>query len=238
MLEIRGLGAGYGKMPILHDINLSVPKGQLTLVLGPNGAGKSTLLRSLGGFIKPSAGSVTIAGKDITGVAPDRMVKHGLRLILDGHRIFPRLTVADNLRLGANNVGRDIEQSLEEVFEVFPILRERLDHAASSLSGGQQQMLALAQAFVARPTVLLVDEPSLGIAQMLIPTILQFLKNWADRGTAVLLVEQRIDIAIPYADSVHVLHGGQIALSGPAADFIGNSRIEDVYLGGKPMKSQ
>lgn len=231
MLEIRGLAAGYGKMPILHDINLTVPKGELTLILGPNGAGKSTLLRSLGGFLKPSAGNVLIGDRDITGVAPDRMVGNGLRLILDGHRIFPRLSVADNLRLGARDMGDDLEQSLEEVFAVFPILKERLDQAGSSLSGGQQQMLALAQAFVARPKVLLVDEPSLGIAQMLIPTILSFLKSWAERGTAVLLVEQRIDIALPYADSVHVLNGGRIALSGPAADFIGNSRIEDVYLG-------
>ncbi|MEC7760644.1 MAG: ABC transporter ATP-binding protein [Pseudomonadota bacterium] len=232
MLKVTNLHAGYGRMPILHGVDLAVPAGEITLVLGPNGAGKSTLLRSIGGFIRPTEGKVSLDGKDITGRAPDRMVSEGLRLVLDGHRVFPQLSVRDNLRLGVADRSEDYAARLGDVFGVFPVLEERLDQAASSLSGGQQQMLALAQAFLARPRVLLVDEPSLGIAQMLVPTILNFLRSWADKGTAVLLVEQRIDIAVPFADSVSVLRGGKIALSGPASDFTDVGEIERVYLEG------
>lgn len=230
MLEVKGLEAGYGRVPILRDINLDAPKGELTLVLGPNGAGKSTLLRTLAGFNRPTAGTVTVNGGDVTGLAPEKMVANGLRLVLDGHRVFPRLSVRDNIRLGVRGP-EDLDTRLKDVFEVFPILREKFDHAASSLSGGQQQMLALAQAFVARPEVLLVDEPSLGIAEMLIPTILEFLKRWTGVGTAVLLVEQRIDIALRYADNVHVLRGGEIVLTGSAASLSESGAIERLYLG-------
>lgn len=232
MLEVKNLEAGYGKVPILRDLNLTAPAGKLTLVLGPNGAGKSTLLRTLAGFNKPTSGTVLAKGQDITGLAPEKMVSYGLRLILDGHRVFPRLTVRENIRLGMRGDPADAEKYLKEVYEVFPILHEKLDHHASSLSGGQQQMLALAQAFVARPDILLVDEPSLGIAEMLIPTILDFLKQWTNLGTAVLLVEQRIDIALRYADSVYVLRGGEIVLNGPASELAGNDTVEKLYMGG------
>lgn len=232
MLEVKNLEAGYGKVPILRDINLTAPAGEVTLVLGPNGAGKSTLLRTLAGFNKPTAGTVLANGRDITGLAPEKMVANGLRLILDGHRVFPRLTVRENVRLGTRGDAAETEKHLKEIYEVFPILHEKLDHRASSLSGGQQQMLALAQAFVARPEILLVDEPSLGIAEMLIPTILDFLKKWTRLGTAVLLVEQRIDIALRYADSVYVLRGGEIILNGPASELTDGNTIERLYMGG------
>ncbi|WP_028035357.1 ABC transporter ATP-binding protein [Chelativorans sp. J32] len=231
MLEVQGLEAGYGRVPILRNINLVAPAGQLTLVLGPNGAGKSTLLRTLAGLNRPTAGSVKANGREITGLAPERMVANGLRLVLDGHRVFPRLSVRENIRLGVRGDASDLETRLKDVYEVFPILHEKLDDAASSLSGGQQQMLALAQAFVARPDILLVDEPSLGIAEMLIPTILAFLKRWASLGTAVLLVEQRIDIALKYADGVYVLRGGEIVLSGDSATLSEGGAIERLYLG-------
>lgn len=232
MLEVKGLEAGYGRVPILRKINLVAPKGEVTLVLGPNGAGKSTLLRTLAGFNRPTAGSVAANGQDITGLAPEKMVDKGLRLVLDGHRVFPRLTVWENIRLGIRGNEAELETRLKDVYDVFPVLRQKLDHSASSLSGGQQQMLALAQAFVARPDILLVDEPSLGIAEMLIPTILDFLKRWASLGTAVLLVEQRIDIALKYADSVNVLRGGEIVLSGGnAAALSKDGAIERLYLG-------
>lgn len=232
MLEVRNLEAGYGKVPILRDINLTAPAGEVTLVLGPNGAGKSTLLRTLAGFNKPTAGTVVANGRDITGLAPERMVANGLRLILDGHRVFPRLTVRENIRLGTRGDTAATDGHLAEIYTVFPVLREKLDHRASSLSGGQQQMLALAQAFVARPQILLVDEPSLGIAEMLIPTILDFLKRWARLGTAVLLVEQRIDIALRYADSVYVLRGGEIILNGPVSELTDGNTIARLYMGG------
>lgn len=232
MLEVRNLEAGYGRVPILRNIDLVAPSSQLTLVLGPNGAGKSTLLRSLAGFIRPSAGSILANGKEIRGLPPERMPAQGLRLVLDGHRVFPRLTVKENIRLGMRRRDPDFDARLNDVFAVFPILAERLNQTASSLSGGQQQMLALAQAFVARPSILLVDEPSLGIAESLIPTILSFLKTWASQGTAVLLVEQRIEMALRYADSVYILRGGSIVLKGSPDELKGTNRIEEVYLGG------
>ena len=229
MLEVRELEAGYGRIPILRDINIDAPQGEVTLVLGPNGAGKSTLLRTIAGFNRPSSGTIYLNGKDISKIAPEKMVEHGLRLVFDGHRVFPRLTVRENLLLGAR--GGDLDARAEEVFSVLPILKERLNNSASSLSGGQQQMLALAQAFVARPEILLVDEPSLGIAEMLIPDILDFLKRWADLGTGILLVEQRIDIALKYAQNVYVLTGGQIVLKDSAEALLNSNRIEDLYLG-------
>lgn len=231
MLEVRGIQSGYGRVPILRDISLSAPSGQLTLVLGPNGAGKTTLLQSIAGFNRPTAGEVALDGKSITRLKPDQMVSEGLRLVLDGHRVFPRLTVAENIRLGAGRQPKDFDARRRDVFEVFPILEQKLDQPASSLSGGQQQMLALAQAFMARPKALLVDEPSLGLAEMLIPTILSFLKKWSQMGTAVVLVEQRIDIALTYCDSVYVLKNGHVAFEARSRDKIDNEKIHAIYFG-------
>lgn len=232
MLEVKGLESGYGRIPVLRDISFVCPPGELTLILGPNGAGKSTLLRTLAGFNRPTAGSIKIDGCDITARSPESMVDYGLRLVLDGHRVFSRLTVEQNIQLGMQGKAANMNNQLEAVYSVFPVLKQRLSDSASSLSGGQQQMLALAQAFMARPKVLLVDEPSLGIAEMIIPDILGFLKKWTREGTAVLLVEQRIDIALEYADTVHVLTGGSIVLSGDAAELSQGTQIEDLYLGG------
>ena len=233
MLEVRNLHAGYGRVPVLRDISLSVHPGEVVLVLGGNGAGKSTLLRSIAGFIKPTAGSVLLHGRDITGHAPEANAREGLRLILDGHRVFPELSVADNIRLGSavSKERSDFQTMAKEVLDFFPILRTKLHDAARDLSGGQQQMLALAQAFVARPSVLLCDEPSLGLAQALIPPILDFLRRWAAAGTAVLIVEQQIDVALSIADRAVVIERGAITLAGTAQELAGDRRVQDIYLG-------
>jgi branched-chain amino acid transport system ATP-binding protein len=233
MLEVRNLHAGYGRVPVLRDINLSVQPGEVVLVLGSNGAGKSTLLRSIAGFIKPTRGQVLLEGNDITGRSPETNARAGLRLILDGHRVFPELSVADNIRLGSvvRPERGDFDSMARDVLEFFPILRTKLHDAARDLSGGQQQMLALAQAFVARPTVLLCDEPSLGLAQALIPPILEFLRNWARAGTAVLVVEQQIDVALSIADRAVVIERGAITLEGTANELAGDRRVQDIYLG-------
>ena len=233
MLEISGLHAGYGRVPVLRDVSLSVKAGEILLVLGPNGAGKSTLLRTAAGFIKPSAGAVRLEGAEITGLPPETIVRRGLRLILDGHRVFPELSVADNIRLGAATRASPppFAEMTAPIFEVFPVLREKLNSQARDLSGGQQQMLALAQAFVAQPKVLLCDEPSLGIAQALIPPILAFLKRWAEQGTAVLIVEQQIDIALSVADRAVVIERGEIRLAGTAAELRQDPRVREIYLG-------
>lgn len=233
MLEISGLHAGYGRVPVLRGIDLSVAPGEIVLVLGPNGAGKSTLLRSIGGFIKPTAGTVRLDGKDVTGIAPEEITRRGLRLVLDGHRVFPELSVRDNIRLGAAFRGGrpDFEAMAGPALEMFPILRQKLRDPARDLSGGQQQMLALAQAFVAQPRVLLCDEPSLGIAQMLIPPILDFLKRWAALGTAVVIVEQQIDSALAVADRAVIMERGEIRLTGTAAELRRDKRVQAIYLG-------
>jgi branched-chain amino acid transport system ATP-binding protein len=233
MLEIRTLHAGYGRVPVVRGIDLTVRRGEIVLVLGANGAGKSTLLRAATGFIKPSRGAVLLEGQDITGWAPEEVARRGMRLVLDGHRVFPELSVADNIRLGAaiRHGKLPFGDLAGQVLDMFPMLRGKLESPARDLSGGQQQMLALAQAFVAQPTVLLCDEPSLGLAQALIPPILDFLERWADRGTAVLIVEQQIDVALSVADRVVVMERGEIKLSGTAEELRSDRRVQEIYLG-------
>ena len=221
MLEAKDLCSGYGSVPVLRNVSLSVDPGEIILIVGENGAGKTTLLRTLGGFIAPTSGSVRLGDEDITGVPPEFMPDRGLRLVLDGHRVFPELSVLDNLRLGVTRriTKANFEQAAGEVFAMFPVLRQNLRVRARDLSGGQQQMLALGQAFVAQPKVLLCDEPSTGLAQALLPTILEFLRRWARLGTAIVIVEQHIRIALPVADRVLVMERGEITWNTPPAEF-------------------
>jgi branched-chain amino acid transport system ATP-binding protein len=233
MLEVRDLHSGYGRVPVLRGVSFTVQPGEILLVLGANGAGKSTLLRTVSGFIKPQRGSVHLDGRDVTGLRPEELTRLGLRLVLDGHRVFPELTVADNMRLGAAVHRRTaaLDQRSAEVLDVFPALRAKLRSPARDLSGGQQQMLALAQAFVAQPKVMLCDEPSLGLAQALIPPILAFLKGWAAQGTAIVIVEQQIDIALSVAHRAVVIERGEIKLSGSAQELKRDARVQEIYLG-------
>ncbi len=233
MLEIEGLHAGYGRVPVLHGISMSVSPGEILLVLGPNGAGKSTLLRTAGGFIKPTQGRILLEGADIAGLPPEEITRRGMRLVLDGHRVFPELSVRDNIRLGAAFRGGrpDFEAMAGPALQMFPVLREKLQAPARDLSGGQQQMLALAQAFAAQPKVLLCDEPSLGIAQALIPPILGFLRRWAALGVAIVIVEQQIDSALTVADRAVVIERGEIRLSGTADSLKHDARLQSIYLG-------
>jgi branched-chain amino acid transport system ATP-binding protein len=221
MLEAKDLCSGYGSVPVLRNVSLSVDPGEIILIVGENGAGKTTLLRTLGGFIAPTSGSVRLGDEDITGLPPEFMPDRGLRLVLDGHRVFPELSVLDNLRLGVTRriTKANFEQAVEEVYSMFPVLRQNLRVRARDLSGGQQQMLALGQAFVAQPKVLLCDEPSTGLAQALLPTILEFLRRWARLGTAIVIVEQHIRIALPVADRVLLMERGEITWNTPAAEF-------------------
>ncbi|GAB3628985.1 leucine/isoleucine/valine transporter ATP-binding subunit [Pandoraea terrae] len=237
MLNIQNLYAGYGNVPVLRDVNLSVAPGEILLVAGENGAGKSTLLRTVGGFIKPERGTIRLDGRDIGGRPPEDNARDGLRLVLDGHRVFPEISVWDNLRLGAvvSRGQGTFKQAVDEVFAVFPALHERLHQPARNLSGGQQQMLALGQAFVSQPRVLLSDEPSLGLAQALLPPILDFVKRWAARGTAIVIVEQHIDIALPVADRALVLERGQVKLTCPAGELKG--RLRALAAGDEPIQA-
>jgi branched-chain amino acid transport system ATP-binding protein len=220
MLEAAGLCAGYGNVPVLRQVSLRLGRGEVLVVAGPNGAGKSTLARAICGFIAPSAGRVTLDGREVTGGRPERLAQAGLRLVFDGHRIFPDLSVIANIRLGAIHRAdrRALSTQLDRVFGVFPVLAERLHAFARDLSGGQQQMVALAQAFVGRPRVLVCDEPSLGLAESLMPSIMAFLREWANEGTAILLIEQKLDLALPYADRFIMLDRGQIVQESAAAE--------------------
>ena len=222
MLEVRSLHAGYGTVPVITDVSLSATPGEILLIGGENGAGKSTLMRAIAGFNKPSAGEVLLDGEPVHGMAPEAISRAGLRLVLDGHRVFPELSVFDNLRMGiAARRGHQagFSDAVDEIYEVFPVLKEKHRMYARDLSGGQQQMLALGQAFVAQPKVLLCDEPSMGLAQALLPPILAFLRRWAETGTAVVIVEQHLSITAPYADRAMIIERGGVRLSCPAAEL-------------------
>lgn len=228
MLDVKDLTAGYGNIPVVRDISLSVDPGEILLIGGENGAGKSTLLRAISGFNTPTAGQVILDGADVTGQPPEQTAKQGLRLVLDNHRVFPELSVLDNLRLGQAAGHRDADtfaKSLEQIHDVFPILKEKEKQYARDLSGGQQQILALGQAFVAQPKVLLCDEPSMGVAQMLLPPILSFLRNWAESGTAVVIVEQHLKITQPYTDRAIIISRGEVAIECASKDL--DARLAD-----------
>lgn len=222
MLEVVNLHAGYGIVPVLEDVSLSVRAGEILLIGGENGAGKSTLMRAIAGFNRPTRGEVLLAGRPLQGMAPENIAKAGLRLVLDGHRVFPELSVFDNLRMGAAARPGDragFDAAIEEIYSVFPILKEKQRKYARDLSGGQQQMLALGQAFVAQPNVLLCDEPSMGLAQALLPQILAFLRRWAETGTAVVIVEQHLQVTAPYADRAMIVERGKVKFECPAAEL-------------------
>lgn len=219
MLEVRNLHAGYGIVPVIENVSLTANSGEILLIGGENGAGKSTLMRAIAGFNRPTSGQVLLEGKPLQGLAPEVISRNGLRLVLDGHRVFPELSVFDNLRMGAAARPGDragFAAAVDEIFAVFPILAEKRRAYARDLSGGQQQMLALGQAFVAQPKVLLCDEPSMGLAQALLPPILSFLRRWAETGTAVVIVEQHLKVTAPYADRAIIIERGKIKLECPA----------------------
>jgi branched-chain amino acid transport system ATP-binding protein len=203
-------------------VSLTAPRGEILLVGGENGAGKSTLMRAIAGFNKPTAGEVLLDGKPLHGMAPEAIAQAGLRLVLDGHRVFPELSVYDNLRMGAAARKGDragFTAAVDEIYAVFPILKEKHRKYARDLSGGQQQMLALGQAFVAQPKVLLCDEPSMGLAQALLPQILAFLRKWAETGTAVVIVEQHLKVTAPYADRAMIIERGGVKFACAASEL-------------------
>jgi branched-chain amino acid transport system ATP-binding protein len=222
MLEVSNLHAGYGAVPVLENVSLSVAAGEILLIGGENGAGKSTLMRAIAGFNKPDRGQVLLDGRPLQGMAPEAIAQAGLRLVLDGHRVFSELSVYDNLRMGAAARPKDragFARAIDEIYEVFPVLKDKRNHYARDLSGGQQQMLALGQAFVAQPKVLLCDEPSMGLAQALLPPILSFLRRWAETGTAVVIVEQHLTVTAPYADRAMIIERGRVKFSCAASDL-------------------
>lgn len=235
MLKVEQGSAGYGRMTVLRDIDLEFPAGSITLVLGPNGAGKTTLLRMLSRMIRLQSGTLTLDGESIASTTTEQASRRGIRHVLEGHRIFPGITVEDNIRLGQIGLPHARRLSAAEVcdraYEMFPILGDKRRDLARSLSGGQQQMLALVQAWSSQPKFLLCDEPSLGVAQSLIPDILEFLRKRADEGMGVILVEQLIDRPLEYSDSVIVMKQGRVAAQGSRESMPRRDELVEMMLG-------
>ncbi|KQW64937.1 ABC transporter ATP-binding protein [Variovorax sp. Root411] len=230
-LEVKGLFAGYGRIEALHGIDLRVGQGELVALVGANGAGKTTLLRAVSGLIRASAGSVTLFGREIARDSADARVRAGLSQVLEGRQVFGPLSVQDNLLLGSYTRPARRQERLAEMYALFPVLEEKRLLAAGTLSGGQQQMLAIARALMSEPKVLLLDEPSMGLAPLLVKEIFNVIARLKARGIPILLVEQNAHAALSVADRGYVLETGTIALGGPAAQLLGDERVKAAYLG-------
>jgi len=232
MLSITGLRAGYGKIEVLHDVALAIEQGQIVTLIGANGAGKTTLLKTISGLIRPSAGAIDFEGQSLVRRAPHKIVAQGLSHVPEGRAILKRMTVLDNLRMGAY-VRRDseIESDIAAVFARFPALAERRAQLAATLSGGEQQMLAIGRALVARPRLLLLDEPSLGLAPKFVTRILQTLTDLKREGKTILLVEQNARKALQIADFGYVMERGRIVLSGTGESLLNDPQVQRTYLG-------
>jgi branched-chain amino acid transport system ATP-binding protein len=233
ILSVKGLEVGYGAISALHGIDLDVRKGEIVTLIGANGAGKTTTLRTISGLLKPRKGQVYFKGEEITAVKPHIITGRGISHVPEGRGIFANLTVQDNLELGAYLRKDKIQQSeYERVFTLFPVLKERIKQNAGTLSGGEQQMLAISRALMARPTVLLLDEPSLGLAPQMVQTIFRVIREINAEGTTILLVEQNAHMALVTAHRGYVMETGRITISDETKALLASDRIKKAYLGG------
>lgn len=232
MLEVSDLKVKYGEVAAVKGVSLSVPAGAIVVLLGANGAGKSSTLNAIAGLVA-STGSITFEGRPLSGQPAEEIVKRGIALTPEGRRVFPSLSVADNLHLGgaAHASGQELKKRVEAELDRFPILRERYHQKAGLLSGGEQQMLAIARSLMAGPRLLLLDEPSLGLAPLIVQKIFEVIGSLAKRGIAVVLVEQNARAALKLADRGYVLETGRITLSGPGKELAGDRRVREAYLG-------
>jgi branched-chain amino acid transport system ATP-binding protein len=233
MLEIQNIHAYYGNIHALQDVSLNVDKGEIVTLIGANGAGKSTTLKTISGLLRPRQGTIQLEGDDLTRYRPHEIVAKGVVQVPEGRRIFGRLTVTENLEMGAFAItdNRVINTNLERVFNLFPRLKERQKQVAGTLSGGEQQMLATGRALMANPRVLLMDEPSMGLAPVLVDNIFETIRELHDTGTTILLVEQNARVALQVAGRGYVLQSGAVVLSDTAENLRQNEMVRKVYLG-------
>ena len=232
MLEVRDLHAGYGLTRVLEGVSLHVNAGEIVAVLGSNGAGKTTLNMAISGLVKPRAGSVTFEGRDITGRPPAEIMGAGLIQVPEGRKIFPNLSVRENLELGSYRRAKANRAiNLDRVFQTFPRLKERTVQAAGTLSGGEQQMLAIGRGMMAEPRLLILDEPSLGLSPLLVEEMFALIRRLHGQGLAIMLVEQNVAQSLDVADRAYVLENGRFAISGPAASVREDPELKRAYLG-------
>ncbi|TDL77871.1 ABC transporter ATP-binding protein [Peribacillus frigoritolerans] len=234
MLKVNGINVYYGNIQAIKDVSLEINQGEIVTLIGANGAGKSTLLKTISGLLKPKKGEVLFQEKSIAGKAAQTIVKQGISHVPEGRRVFANMTVEENLELGAylRKDKAEIKRDFEKVFELFPRLFERKKQQAGTLSGGEQQMLAMGRALMARPKLLLLDEPSMGLAPLLVKTIFRIIEEINKTGTTILLVEQNANMALSIADRVYVIETGKVVLSGTAEELNASDQLKMAYLGG------
>ena len=231
LLQVDGIRVAYGGIEALRGVSFDVAEGEIVTLLGANGAGKTTTLRTVSGLLRPKAGAITFDGKRIDAVAPHEMVQLGIGHVPEGRRIFPRMSVRENLAMGAYHRHDDTAGDVERVFELFPVLRERASQDGGTLSGGEQQMLAIGRALMGRPRLLLLDEPSMGLAPMIVARIFDIIREINQQGTTVFLVEQNAAQALRLANRGYVLETGEVVMSDAADALLANDRIREAYLG-------
>jgi branched-chain amino acid transport system ATP-binding protein len=234
VLEVKGIDVYYGAIHALKGLSLEVEEGSIVTLIGANGAGKTTTLKSISGLLRPRNGAIMFKGSDISKVAPEKIVGLGISQVPEGRRVFATMTVLENLEMGAylRKDKKGIESDLENVFTRFPRLKERRKQTAGTLSGGEQQMLAIGRALMARPELMLMDEPSMGLAPLLVKEIFEIIKDINARGTTILLVEQNANMALSIANRAYVIETGEIVLEGTAEQLINSEEVKKAYLGG------
>jgi len=231
MLEVRGINVGYGNLQILWDVSFNIKEGEIVTIIGPNGAGKTTLLKAIAGLLKPKSGEIYFHGKQIGGLPAYKIVREGIALVPEGRELFSKMTVLDNLLLGSYLNPSTREETLEKVFELFPVLRERKNQIAGTLSGGEQQMLSIARSLMSNPKLLMLDEPSFGLAPMMVLKTFDTITRLNTIGVTILLVEQNIYHALELAHRGYVIENGRIVLEGESKSLLENKYIKEAYLG-------
>jgi branched-chain amino acid transport system ATP-binding protein len=233
MLEVENVSAGYGMVQILWDVSFKIKEKEIVSIIGPNGAGKSTLVKTIIGLLPPKSGTISFKGENIGKLPPYEIVKKGINLIPEGREIFPRMTVDENLRLGAYIVTdkSKVKESKEKVYQIFPVLKKKEKLLAQTLSGGEQQMLVIGRSLMSNPQLLILDEPSLGLAPIIVEKVLDTLNKINEDGVTILLVEQNIRDSLTIANRGYVLEEGKIIIEGEGRELLANSHIKEVYLG-------
>ena len=233
MLKVENLKVNFGGIEAVKGISFNVNEGEIVTLIGSNGAGKTTTLRTIAGVVKPTLGKITFDGKDITGIDPSSIVKMGITLCPEGRRIFPDMTVLENIKIGAYLRNDNLAYDIDKCHRLFPILKERSNQIAGTLSGGEQQMLAVARSLMSKPKIMMLDEPSLGLAPLVVKNIFEIIKEINSEGVTILLIEQNANMALRIADKAYVLETGNISIEGTGKELLANPKIKEAYLGKK-----